>query len=137
MGRGSVRPYRRSMQQGAAAFIKMRAAGAQALVIMAYADFYRDVAELTRLAHAADLPTICEWAHMAHLGCTLGYGPSREELRRRVAYQLAQIFKGVPPGQLPIEQPTRYEFAINLATAKALGITIPAALLVSADEVIE
>ena len=58
-----------------AAFAKMRAARAEALVIMAHANFYRDVAELTRLARAADLPTICEWAHMAHLGCVLGYGP--------------------------------------------------------------
>jgi putative ABC transport system substrate-binding protein len=120
-----------------AAFAAMRAAGAQALIIMAHANFNRDVVELTRLARADGLPTVCEWAQMAHLGCMLGYGPSREELRRRVAYQLAQIFKGTPPGELPIEQPTRYEFAINLNTAKALGIAIPTALLVRADQVIE
>jgi putative ABC transport system substrate-binding protein len=67
----------------------------------------------------------------------LGYGPSREELRRRIAHQLAQILKGTPTGQVPIEQPTRYEFAINLNTAKALGITIFPVLMARADEVIE
>jgi ABC-type uncharacterized transport system substrate-binding protein len=85
----------------------------------------------------AGLPTACEWAEMAQSGCLLGYGPSRSELRRRTAHLVAQIFRGALPGDLPIEQPTHYEFAVNLKTAKALGLTIPPTILARADEVIE
>jgi putative tryptophan/tyrosine transport system substrate-binding protein len=120
-----------------AAFGAMRAAGAQALVIMAHATFNRDAALLARLALETGLPTVCEWAEMAQAGCLLGYGPSRTELRRRIAHLIAQIFRGTAPGDLPIEQPTRYEFTINLKTAKALGVTLPQAILARADDVIE
>jgi putative ABC transport system substrate-binding protein len=120
-----------------AAFAAMRAAGAQALLIMAHAVFYRDAAMLTGLAAESRLPTICEWAEMAHLGCMLGYGPSRTELRRRMARYAARIFQGAAPGELPIELPVQYEFAINLRTARTLAVAIPPALLVRADEVIE
>lgn len=118
-------------------FEEMRGAGAQALVITAHANFYRDASAIIQLALSARLPTICEWAEMAQAGCLLGYGPNRPDLRRRLAHHLAHIFKGTAPGDLPIEQPTRYEFAINLKTAKALGITVAPLLLARADEVIE
>jgi putative ABC transport system substrate-binding protein len=120
-----------------AVFDAMRAAGAQAVVVMAHPAFNRDAALLARLALEAGLPTVCEWAEMARSGCLLGYGPSRSELRHRTAHLVAQIFRGAPPGDLPIEQPTHYEFAINLKTAKALGLTIPQSILGRADEVIE
>jgi putative ABC transport system substrate-binding protein len=115
----------------------MRAAGAQGLVIMADPTFNRDVEALARLALETGLPTACEWAEMAQSGCLLGYGPSRVELRRRLAYFVARIFHGATPSDLPIEQPTRYEFTINLKTATALGLTIPQSTLGRADEVIE
>jgi putative ABC transport system substrate-binding protein len=115
----------------------MRTAGAQALVVMAHADLNRDKDLIAKLALQAGLPTACEWSEMAQAGCLLGYGPSMQELRRRLAYYVAHIFHGRAPGELPIEQPTRYEFAINLNTAKALGLTVPQALLARADEVIE
>ena len=83
------------------------------------------------------MPTICELAETAHFGCLLGYGPDRPELRRRMAHQVAQIFRGSAPGDLPIEQPTHYKFGINLKTAKALGLTVPQSLLARADEIIE
>jgi putative ABC transport system substrate-binding protein len=120
-----------------AAFAAMRGAGAQAVTVMAHPVFNRDAALLARLALEAGLPTACEWAEMAQSGCLLGYGPSRSELRRRTASLVAQIFRGAPPGDLPIEQPTRYELAINLKTADALGLTIPQSILARADEVIE
>ena len=119
------------------AFAAMRQAGAQALVVMAHARFNRDGALIARLALEAGLATICEWADMAKVGCLLGYGPIREELRRRIAYQIVHLFQGIPASDLPIELPTRYEFAVNLKTAKALGITVPQPLLARADEVIE
>ena len=115
----------------------MRSAGVQALVIAAYPQFYRDGATLAALALEARLPTICEWADMAQAGCLIGFGPSRAALRQRMAGQLARIFRGATPGELPIEDPTVFEFAVNLRIAKALGITIPDYVLARADEVIE
>jgi putative ABC transport system substrate-binding protein len=120
-----------------AVFTAMRAAGIQALVIMANATFNRDRVALARLAIETGLPTSCEWASMAHAGCLLGYGPDAEDLRRRVAHHLAHIFRGTAPGDIPIELPTRFEFAVNLKTAKALALTVPALTLTRADEVIE
>ena len=74
---------------------------------------------------------------MAEQGCLLGYGPDIVELNSRNADYVARIFRGAAPGDLPIEQPTHYEFAVNLKTAKALGLTIPPAILARADDVIE
>jgi putative ABC transport system substrate-binding protein len=119
------------------AFAAMRAVAAQGLVIMANPTFYRDAALLARLAIEAGLPTVCEWAEMAQSGCLLGYGPNRPEMRRRLAHFVAHIFQGAAPGDLSIEQPTHYEFVVNLKTAEALGLTVPRSILARADEVIE
>ena len=120
-----------------AAFAAMRAQGAQALVIGATPQFQRDGRQLAGLALEARLPTVCEWADMAHGGCLIGYGPSRIALRKRMADQIAQIFRGAAPGDIPIERPTVFEFALNLKIAKSLDLIVPPALLTRADEVIE
>ncbi len=120
-----------------AAFAAMARAGVQALVLTANPIFARDAGPLAELALKASLPTACEWAEMAQAGCMLGYGPSRSELRRRMAHYIARILQGAAPADLPIEQPTRYEFTVNLTTARALGVTIPLSILARADEVIE
>jgi hypothetical protein len=65
------------------------------------------------------------------------YGVNFVELRRRAAYFVDKILKGTMPADLPVEQPTKFELALNLKTAKALGLTIPESFLVRADEVIE
>jgi putative ABC transport system substrate-binding protein len=121
----------------AAAFAAMRAQGAQALVIGATPQFQRDGKQLAALALEARLPTVCEWAEMARVGCLMGYGPSRTALRKRMADQLARIFRGAAPGDLPIEQPVVFEFSVNQKVAKSLDVTIPSAVLARADEVIE
>ncbi len=120
-----------------AAFVRMRAAGAQALVIGATPEFHRDVKQLAALALEARLPTVCEWAEMAHAGCLIGYGPNRVALRKRMAAQVAQILRGTAPGDVAIELPTVFEFAFNQKIAKSLDLSIPAGVLLRADEVIE
>ncbi len=121
-----------------AAFAAMRAAGAQALVIGAAPQFSAgDMPILAALALEARLPTICEWARNVRDGCLLGYGPDFAALRRRMADQVARIFRGAAPRDIPIELPTLFEFAVNLKVAKALGLTLPPAIIARADEVIE
>jgi len=66
----------------------------------------------------------------------MAYGPDRTELSSRLAIYVDRILKGAKPGDLPIEQPTKFEFVVNLRTAKALGLTIPESILVRADELI-
>jgi putative ABC transport system substrate-binding protein len=120
-----------------AAFAAMRAAGAQALLISATSEFDRDGKQLAALALEARLPTVCEWADMAHAGCLIGYGPDRAALRRRMAAQIAQIFRGTAPGDIAIELPTAFELGLNQKVARSLDLSIPLAVLTSASEVIE
>ena len=67
----------------------------------------------------------------------MSYGPNFLDLERRVAGYLDRIFKGAKPADLPVEQPTEFDLAINLKTAKALGLTIPQSLLLRANELIQ
>jgi putative tryptophan/tyrosine transport system substrate-binding protein len=119
------------------AYAAMRAAGAQALLISATSEFFRDGQQLAALALEAQLPTVCEWAEMAQMGCLIGYGPNRTALRKRMADQIGQIFRGTAPGDIAVERPVLFEFALNQKVAKALGIAIPTLVLAQADEVIE
>ena len=82
-------------------------------------------------------PVISGWPIFARSGAVCTYGPRLTESYGRLAYYIDRILKGAKPDDLPIERPTKFEFVINLRTAKALGLTIPPSLLVRADEVIE
>jgi putative ABC transport system substrate-binding protein len=83
------------------------------------------------------LPAISEFREFAAAGCLMAYGPSVPDLGRRAAVFVDKILKGAKPADLPVEQPTKFEFVINLKTTKALGLTIPPSVLVRADEVIQ
>ena len=83
------------------------------------------------------LPGITAFRRFADEGGLLSYGPVRVDMYRRAASYVDKILKGAKPGELAIEQPARFEFVVNLKTAKALGLTIPQALLLRADEVIQ
>lgn len=83
------------------------------------------------------LPAIYEDKGYVDAGGLMSYGPNFPDLYRRSASYIDRIFKGAKPGDLPIEQPTTFEFAINLKAAKALSLTIPPSVLARADQVIE
>jgi putative ABC transport system substrate-binding protein len=113
------------------------AARAEALDILASVFFNAQKLRLVSLAAKYRLPTIYEHGEFAHAGGLISYGPNIAALFRRAASYVDKILKGANPGDLPVEQPTEFELVINLKTAKALGLTIPLALLARADEVIE
>ena len=89
------------------------------------------------LALAARLPTIFSSRTFVQAGALMSYGPSFPALFRRAAELVDKILRGTKPGDIPVEQPTKFELVINLATAKALGLEVPPTLLARADEVIE
>jgi ABC-type uncharacterized transport system substrate-binding protein len=94
-------------------------------------------APLADLAAKTRLPAVYPWREGADAGGLMAYGPNIPDLFRRAATHVDKILKGANPGDLPIEQPTKFELVINLKTAKALGLTIPPSLLLRADQVIE
>ena len=87
---------------------------------------------------ALALPAIYQWPTLAAEGALIGYGPRLERIYGDIlSRQLVKLLRGVKPADIPVEQPTKFELAVNLKTANALGVTIPPALLSTADEVIE
>jgi putative tryptophan/tyrosine transport system substrate-binding protein len=91
------------------------------------------------IAFAAEyrLPAIYQWKEHAEAGGLVSYGPGLAAMWRQSAIMVAKVLKGVKPADLPVEQPTKFELAVNLRTAKSLDLTIPASVLLRADEVIE
>jgi len=83
------------------------------------------------------LPTVYPFRSFAAEGGLLGYGPDQNDQWRGAATYVDRILKGEKPADLPVQAPTKYELAINLKTAKAIGLSVPPALLARADEVIE
>jgi putative ABC transport system substrate-binding protein len=90
-----------------------------------------------RLAQQHRLPAVYSLRTFVAQGALMSYGPDGNDVLRRSASYVDRILKGEKPADLPVQQPTKFELAINLKTAKALGLTIPDKLLVLADEVIE
>jgi putative ABC transport system substrate-binding protein len=93
--------------------------------------------QICRLAVQRRLPAIGYGRNFADAGCLMSFGENRLAMWRRAAIYVDKILKGAKPGDLPVEQPTKFELVINLKTAKALGLKIPPSLLSRADEVIQ
>ena len=93
--------------------------------------------KIVELAAKLRLPAMYQITEFVKLGGLLSYSPDYQEMYQRAAIYVDKILRGAKPADLPVEQPTRFELAINLKTAKALGITVPPDLLARADEVIE
>ena len=109
----------------------------QALVVLTDAILYSQRDRIVALAAERRLPAMYFFSDFARAGGLMSYAPSDTDLFRRAAAYVDRILKGSNPAELPIEQPTKFELAINLKTAKALRLKIPPSLLARADEVIE
>jgi ABC-type uncharacterized transport system substrate-binding protein len=121
----------------ASAFASFPASGAEAINVLNSPMLFGARAEIGRLSLIYKLPAICEWREMAEAGCVASYGTKLSEGWAMVAALTDKMLKGAPPGETPAEQPTKFELAINLKVARAIGIEIPQAILGRADEVIE
>jgi len=119
------------------AFSDMTTGRAGALTVLVSPMFFGERRRLVDLAAKTRLPTVFPWREYVDAGGLMAYGADLADLFRRAATYVDRILKGAKPGDLPIEQPTKYELIINLKTAKALGLTIPPSLLQRADQVIE
>ncbi len=118
-------------------FAKMITAGVDALVGEPSPVFFAYRQQISDLALQHRLPSMFAYRGLTEAGALMSYGPNEPTLYRRLAFYVDKIFKGANPGDLPVEQPTKYELIINLKTAKVLGLTIPQSVLMRADEVIE
>jgi putative ABC transport system substrate-binding protein len=119
------------------AFSDMTRARAGALTVLPSAMLFTERRRLVTLAAKNRLPTVYAQREFVEADGLMSYGPNLADLFRRAATYVDKILKGAKPGDLPIEQPTKFELVINLKTAKALGLTIPPSVLHRADEVIQ
>ena len=110
---------------------------AQALYVVGDALVMTHRVRINTLALAARLPTIYSFREYVEGGGLMSYGPNLPNLFRRAADYVDKILRGAKPGEIPVEQATKYDLIFNLTTAKALGLTIPESFLLRADEVIE
>jgi putative tryptophan/tyrosine transport system substrate-binding protein len=117
-----------------AAFARVAAARGDALLILADPVLAENAARIARFAIGQRMPTASTFPSWSRDGILLTYGPNFEELHRRAAVYVDRILKGAKPGDLAVERPTRFELVLNLSTARALGIALPATLVARADE---
>ena len=121
----------------AVAFAKMSQAGVAAALVDADAMFFSQRARIVDLAAKHQLPAVYAEREFTDAGGLMAYAPNVSKSFHRAATYVDKILKGAKPGDLPIEQPTKFELVINLKTAKALGLTLPQSLLHRADDVIQ
>jgi putative ABC transport system substrate-binding protein len=119
------------------AFSDMTRARAGALAVLSGSMFFTERRRLVELAAKNRLPTVYAWRDYVDAGGLMSYGPNLADNLRRAATYVDKILKGAKPGDLPVEQPTKFELVINLKAARVLGLTIPQSVLSRADQVVE
>ncbi|MEP6944053.1 MAG: ABC transporter substrate-binding protein [Betaproteobacteria bacterium] len=137
LGQAVVWAHARTAQDIKTAFMTIEKERADALYVEAQAVTFRHVSEIVNLAARLNVPSIYEFREGPEQGGLMSYGTDLAETYRRAANFVDRILKGAKPGDLPVEQPTKFEFVINVKTAKALGLTLPQSLLLRADEVFQ
>jgi putative tryptophan/tyrosine transport system substrate-binding protein len=119
------------------AFVRMAAAHVGALIVQQDDLFVGNRALVIESATQHRLPGMYVFSLYPRSGGLMSYGAHAEDLYRRAAEYVDRILKGAKPSDLPVERPTKFEFVINLKTAKALGLTVPQTILLQADQIIE
>ena len=118
-------------------FATMAQARVEALIVNRDSSFLVHRGRVADLAIRGRLPTMCSFRESVEAGCLMGYAVNMSDFIGRAATYVDKILKGANPGDLPVEQPTKSDLALNLKTAKAIGITISQSLLLRADEAIQ
>jgi putative ABC transport system substrate-binding protein len=121
----------------ARAFSAMQAYHAEAAFVLPDLMLAHEAPRIAALALEQRLPTMAWGGWFTEVGCLMAYSAPYDQIAHRLAFYVDRILKGAAPGDLPIEQPTTFALSINLKTAKALGLEVPEAMLLLADEVIE
>jgi putative ABC transport system substrate-binding protein len=127
----------RDTQEFEQAFATMKRDRPDAVLVLADPSTPVNRRLLVDFAAGNRLPAIYDSRDFVDAGGLMAYGPSLSDMWRRAAVYVDKILKGAKPGDLPVEQPTKFELVINLKTAKALGLTVPQSVLIRADEVIQ
>jgi putative ABC transport system substrate-binding protein len=112
-------------------------AGAQAISVLSSPLLHSAHLRIIGIVAGLHLPAVFQWPEYVGEGAFAAYGPRLLPIFRRIGQQMVQVLKGTKPADIPIEQPTKFELAINIRTARVLGLTVPEDLLARADEVIE
>ncbi|MGH8675274.1 MAG: ABC transporter substrate-binding protein, partial [Burkholderiales bacterium] len=119
------------------AFAMMKQDGMQAVLVVADGMIVANTARVAQLALTHRLPLSSHWQGFPPAGGLMSYDPDIADQYRRSAGYVDKIFRGANPAELPVERPTRFRFILNMKTAKVLGLTVPQAVLLVADEVID
>ena len=127
----------RSLSEIEPALLKLTGDAAGGVVVMPDAFTGANRRQIISQAERHKVPAMYPYRYMAQEGGLISYGIDTNDLYRRAALYVDRLLKGAKPAELPVQQPTKFELAINLKTAKTLGLTVPPILLASADEVIE
>src|SRR5262245_44700212 len=115
----------------------MAAGGVEVVIVEQSSMLIISRKQIAQAAAAKKLPTVYGYREHVEAGGLISYGVNLNSCFHRAAYYVDKILKGAKPGDLPVEFPTNIELVVNLKTAKALGVTVPAALIATADDVIQ
>jgi ABC-type uncharacterized transport system substrate-binding protein len=137
MGIGVQHVAARGADELDSAFAAMARGRAEALLVAGSSTFLALREKVAALAIKGRLPTMCSYRENVEVGALMAYAVNMRDFVGRAAEYVDRILRGAKPGDLPVEQPTKFELIINLRTAKALGMTIPQSLLLRADDVIQ